>query len=106
MWTRQRKSRRYGSLIVPAITAVVLTYFGYHVFHGDYGINAARQLELRTAELQRELSDLRADRAQLEHRIALLRDGSLERDMVDEHARRVLNVADPNELVIYRKQTN
>jgi cell division protein FtsB len=106
MWTRQRKSRRYGSLIVPAITALVLTYFGYHAFHGDYGINAARQLEMRTAELEQELAGLRADRARLEHRIALLRDGSLERDMVDEHARRVLNVAHPDELVIYRTKSN
>ena len=38
----------------------------------------------------------------LEQRVQLLHDGSLEKDMLDEQARRALNLAHPDELVIYR----
>ena len=102
MWTRQRKRRRYGALIVPAISAVFLSYFGYHAFHGEYGIEAARVLSVRIAERRAELEVVRAERARLEQRLALLRDGSLERDMLDEQARRALNLAREDEIVIYR----
>ena len=34
MWTRQHKKRNTGALIVPAIAALFLTYFGFHAFHG------------------------------------------------------------------------
>ena len=102
MWTRQRKSRRYGALIMPAIAAVFLSYFGYHAFHGEYGIYAAKRLAERTEMLQAELASLRAERTTLEHRLSLLSDGTIERDMLDEHARRALNLAREDEIVIFR----
>lgn len=102
MWTRQRKRRRTGRLIVPAIAALFLSYFGFHAYHGDYGIYAKYRLEARTAELEAELAALRATRAELEHRVALLHDGTLEKDMLDEQARRALNLAHEREVVIFR----
>ena len=38
MWTRHHKQSSTGRLIVPAITAVFLSYFGFHAYHGEYGI--------------------------------------------------------------------
>jgi cell division protein FtsB len=105
MWTRQRKSRRYGALIVPALSAVLIAYFGYHAFHGDYGINAGKKLAERTEALRGQLATLKQERAALDRRLAMLRDGSIERDMLDEHARRSLNVAHPDEIVIYRRRS-
>jgi cell division protein FtsB len=103
MWTRQRKSRRYGALIVPTLSTVLIAYFAYHAFHGDYGINAGRELAVRTQAAQAELARIKDQRAAFEHRLAMLRDGSIERDMLDEHARRTLNVAREDEVVIYRR---
>ena len=40
MWTRQHKQTNTGRLIVPAISAVVLAYFGFHAYHGEYGLYA------------------------------------------------------------------
>lgn len=104
MWTRQRKSRRHGALIVPAIAVVFISYFGYHAFHGDYGIHAAKKLADRAEALRVELAEVRAERADMERRLAMLRDGTIERDMLDEHARRALNVAREDEVVIYRSR--
>ena len=102
MWTRQRKKRNTGALIVPAVAAAFLSYFGFHAFHGEYGIYAKYRLEERVTALERRLATVRGERIKLEQRVQLLNDGSLEKDMLDEHARRSLNLALPNEVVIMR----
>ena len=106
MWTRQHKKRNTGRLIVPALTALFLSYFGYHAFHGEFGIYAKYRLEERTAELTSTLEVKRHQREELEARIALLRDGTLEKDMLDEQARRALNMSAPDEVTIMRAFAN
>ena len=102
MWTRQRKKRNTGALIVPAIAAVFLSYFGFHAFQGEYGIYAKYRLEERVAGLEADLDRIRTERAHLERRVQLLHDGTLEKDMLDEQARRALNLSLPDEIVIMR----
>lgn len=104
MWTRHHKRRRTGALIVPAIAAMFLTYFGFHAFHGEYGIYNKYRLEARVARLEAQLQDLTARRKALEKRVQLMHDGTLERDMLDEQARRALNVSLPREITIMRDQ--
>ncbi len=102
MWTRQKKKTNRGALIVPAIAVVFLSYFGFHAYHGEYGIYAKYRLEARTAELQAELDAKHAQRVKLERRVQLLHDGTLEKDMLDEQARKALNLAHSDEIVIFR----
>lgn len=102
MWTRYHKRRNTGRLIVPAIAAVVLSYFGFHAYQGDYGLNAKARLEARIVGLEAELAGLEKTRGKLEERIALVRDGTLEKDMLDEQARRALNLVRDNEIVVFR----
>lgn len=106
MWTRQRKKRRTGALIVPAIAVAFLSYFGFHAFQGEFGIYAKYQLEERTAALDAELEALRKERALMEHRVQLLAEGSLEKDMLEEQARRALNLAQKDELIVFRRTSN
>jgi cell division protein FtsB len=106
MWTRQHKKRKTGALIVPAIAAAFLSYFGYHAFQGEFGIYAKYAFEERIVALEAELEAVRGQRADLEHRVKLLRDGSLEKDMLDEYARRALNLAHEDEIVFYRTSRN
>ncbi|MEO3385855.1 septum formation initiator family protein [Mesorhizobium sp. CAU 1741] len=102
MWTRQHKKRNTGALIVPAIAVVFLSYFGFHAFNGEYGIYSKHQLEGRVAVLEAELAGVTATRIELEERVKLLHDGTLEKDMLDEHARYSLNLALPDEVIIMR----
>lgn len=87
---------------MPAISVLFLSYFGFHAYNGEYGIYSKYQLEARRAELAEKLDGIKARRMDLEQRVQLLHDGSLEKDMLDEQARRALNLAHPDELVIYR----
>jgi len=102
MWTRQHKQRNTGRLIVPAISAAFLAYFGFHAYHGEFGIYAKYRYEEREVALAKDLARVRDERIGFERRATMLHDGSLERDMLDEQARRALNVARPDELVIMR----
>ena len=103
MWTRQRKKTHTGVLIVPAVAAVFLAYFGFHAYHGRYGIYSTYHLKERVASLEADLETVRAERLRLEQRLRLVNDGTLEKDMLDELARRALNVTLANEVVIMRR---
>ena len=102
MWTRQYKQRNTGRLIVPAVSALFLSYFGFHAYHGEYGIYSKYRYEAQAVELQARLDTIRAQRIEMERRIQLLHDGTLEKDMLDEHARRALNLSQADEIVILR----
>ena len=103
MWTRQHRRRNTGRLIVPVISAAFLAYFGFHAYHGEFGIYSKYQLEARALELTAELATIKAERLEMERRVQLLHDGTLEKDMLDEQARRALNLSQADEIVIMRK---
>jgi cell division protein FtsB len=104
MWTRQHKNRNTGRLIIPAITALFLAYFGFHAFHGEFGIYSKYQLEASAVELAAELATYKAQRIELERRVQLLHDGTLEKDMLDEQARRALSLSHGDEITIMLDQ--
>jgi cell division protein FtsB len=100
MWTRHHKNRNTGRLIIPAVSALFLAYFGFHAYHGEFGIFSKYQLEARAAELNSELAKAKSQRVELERRVQLLHDGTLEKDMLDEQARRALNLSRADEMTI------
>jgi cell division protein FtsB len=102
MWTRQHKQRNTGRLIVPALSVVFLSYFGFHAFNGEYGVYSKYQLEERMEGMRALLEQTRARRGELEQRVQLMHDGTLEKDMLDEQARRALNLSAPDEITIMR----
>lgn len=101
MWTKHHKERRLGRLVVPAITIAFLTYFGYHSIHGEYGLRAMEKFERDRITRQARLDVLVDERKRLEREVALMSDGSLERDMLDEKARFALNMSRSDEIVIF-----
>ncbi|MCF3638658.1 septum formation initiator family protein [Rhizobium sp. TRM95111] len=101
MWTRHHKKRRLGRLVLPTVTVAFLCYFGYHSLHGDFGLKAMEEFEHRRVERQARLDILVQQRKTLEQEVALMSDGSLERDMLDEKARFALNMSRSDEIVIF-----
>ncbi|HSG94876.1 MAG TPA: septum formation initiator family protein, partial [Afifellaceae bacterium] len=93
---------KVGPLLVPAVCLLLLAYFGYHAVEGDYGHHALRKLKARESELTGELARLKDERLALDRRVALMRPESLDPDMIEERARRALNVARAGDIVILR----
>lgn len=96
---------RARHVVGPAIGICVVSYFIYHVIHGDRGLIAWRSLGQRVAIATVELSKIRDERKILEHRVELLRPESLDPDMLDEWSRRILNYGHRDETVLFRKST-
>ncbi len=93
-------ARPLRRLILPALTAAYLGYFGFHAINGSYGLLARTQFEAQAADLEVRLAELRGEHDALEAHAALLRPENLDPDMVDEWARRNLNEIAPNEFVL------
>jgi cell division protein FtsB len=91
-----------GRLIVPAITLSFLAYFAFHAQSGKYGIGSKEVLAADLAGAQKRYEVLLDRREKLERRVQLLHDGTLERDMIDESARRLLGYSAPDEVTIMR----
>ena len=87
-------------LMLPALVAAYLGYFGFHAMHGSYGLLAKGEIEAEAERLATELAELEAERTALDERAALLRPGGIDPDLVDELARRDLNVIAPDEVII------
>ncbi|GAA5540871.1 MULTISPECIES: septum formation initiator family protein [Brucella] len=100
MWTKQKRKSIRGRFILPILTAAFLSYFGFHAYHGEFGLYARIRLEEQKAILTKQLEKISGERSALEKRVALLRDGSIEKDMLDEQARRALNLSHPDEVTI------
>lgn len=77
---------------------VVLLYFIFHTIAGNRGVIAYFKLNQKIEKSNVELDILKAERIDLEHKVKLLK-SPIDRDMLDEQARKVLGVAKPNERV-------
>ena len=91
---------RIFSYLPTTFIAALLVYFSFQALSGDRGLLAARQRNLRLAQGQAELIQLRTARLELEARARLLRNDSLSADLLEERARVLLGFADPNDYVI------
>ena len=85
---------------LPALFACLFAYLGYHLVQGDYGLFAWKQMQADLTTLEAQAADLKAERVALENRVKLMRSDSLDPDMLDEQARRVLGYIHPDDVLI------
>ena len=69
--------------------------------HGERGIAADLETRRQMAEVESELKIIRAEKAQWLKRIDLLRGPAIDRDLLDEEARNLLNRVNKNDLVVF-----
>lgn len=92
--------RRARHAIGPLIGAAAVAYFGFHMVQGERGLIAWWHLTREIAKAEATAQTIAAERAEMEHRVALLRPESIDPDMLEERARLMLNVGRPDERVI------
>ncbi|KAA0576823.1 septum formation initiator family protein [Azospirillum oryzae] len=85
---------------MPALCACVVAYFAYYAIHGDRGLVAMKQIQGEIAQAEGVLNQLRTEREDMERRAQLLRGDGLDRDMLEERARLMLNFANPRDVIV------
>ena len=93
-------SRFFTTLIVPAVTLAVVSYFGAYAIWGNRGILALEDTQAQLGIRQQQLAEVQANRQRLEHRITLM--SRNDPDLVEELARTQLMDAAPNQVAVPR----
>ena len=92
---------RARHVIWPAVGVCGLGYMAYHIVQGDRGLLAWKGLREQIGIARVSLAENEAERTVLEERVRLLHPDGLDRDMLDEWARRRLNYGARDEIVIF-----
>jgi len=83
-----------------SFAALFVGYFAVNAFTGAHGLRAQADLDQEITIMQKELSDLKAERAVWERRVSLLRSDRIDPDMLDERARALLGLVDPRDVTL------
>ncbi len=96
-----RTAKRLAIAAIPPVLFMSLTgYFAWNALRGDHGLRsyAMRQQQLVRANAEQKAAE--AERDAWETRVAGLRANHIDPDTLDERARAMLNLADPNDVVV------
>jgi cell division protein FtsB len=84
----------------PAALLIVGAFFGGYAIMGPNGALAYGDIQRQLDKRQSELSVLEKQRVELKNRVALLDPRHADPDMVDELARKKLNVVHPDDMIV------
>ena len=84
MRIKRSMTRIFGILVIPAVSAAAIAYFGYYTLWGTRGLLALADTRARLSLEQDKLAFLSDQRVRLERRIHLLRSGAEDPDLIEE----------------------
>jgi cell division protein FtsB len=76
-------------------------FFVWQASIGDRGLNAKAHYQTQMATLTTQLTSLQDEHKALQHKVDLMRDRSIDRELLDEEARAKLDRVDKNDLVVF-----
>ena len=101
--------RRIRAVLLPlalyAVSAAAVGYFLHSAKIGNRGLLAKQALKIQVYEVTRDLDGARAEHADWDRRLALLRSDQVDRDLLEERARLVLGRVHRNDVVIVQPTT-
>jgi len=95
-----KNKRKIWKIVVPLLGTFLLFYFAFYMLSGERGLISLIKLKKQYKISQEELATVTNERAKLENKVKLLRDESLDKDILEERARVMLNYSKPNEIII------
>ncbi len=98
-FTRALK-KRGRSAVPPLLFLALAGYFGWSATQGNRGLNGYAQRQGDLVLTNNDLARAEADRTMWEVRVASLRPAHLDSDALDERGRAMLNLAEPNDIII------
>jgi cell division protein FtsB len=96
---------RARAILYPILFYVVLGvasgYLVYGAWNGERGLKTKAEYANQTQTLDAELQALQNEHQAWRHRVALMRSDAVDRDLLDEEARAVLDRVGKNDLVVF-----
>ena len=92
--------RAVQTTFLPCVFVGVAVYFVANAIDGERGTRMAAQRREVLAGKQADLARAEAERVIWERRASALHDSRLQLDMLDERARAMLNLSDPDEVIV------
>jgi cell division protein FtsB len=96
----QAVKRQVTAMVAPTLFLALAGYFDWNATRGDYGLKSYIMREQQLVAAKAELKTAEAERDAWEIRVSGLRTNHIDPDTLDERARAMLNLADPNDLVV------
>jgi len=104
MVIRKRRRAIFFPLILYAASAALSSYFLWHALNGERGLKAHDDYERQIALLDAQLAELKTERQQWQHRIGLMHNSAVDRDLLDEESRTRLGRIGANDLLVILPQ--
>jgi len=92
--------RRVKAALPPVIFLAITGYFAWNATQGDRGLVAFAQRKTLQQQVLNEKAAAQAERDGWEIRVRGLRPAHLNPDTLDERARAMLNLAQPDEIIV------
>jgi len=92
--------RRFRGAIFATALIAMMSYLTFAALQGEHGLFTLFQIEAQETRLHAELAELVTERARIENKTRRLSTESLDLDLLDEQARKVLSLARADEILI------
>src|ERR1700681_3385760 len=93
-------AKRTWQMMASVVGACLVGYFLYHTIQGDRGWLAMLPLQNELTAAKKNFSQMQEEHKELEHRVLLMRPGSMDPDLLDEKSREMLDFSKPNEIIV------
>lgn len=88
-----------NSILLSLLFIMILIYFIYHAVSGERGLLAYIQLSKQIETKRNELDIVHSEKNKYERNVKLMREESLDLDLLDEQSRRLLGYGEKEEKV-------
>lgn len=91
--------------LIAVIGVCLSLYFCYHLIAGERSYLRLMSLEHQMTQTSAQLETLTSERTDLEQRVVMMRPGSLNRDLLEEQARKVLGFQHEGERILLQSRS-
>lgn len=95
----ESRRRGVGGGIFAIVVIALTSYLTFAALQGEHGLFSLFRVQAEEGKLRDELAGLKADRAAIQNKTTRLSSGSLDLDLLDEQARKVLSLGRSDEII-------
>jgi len=92
--------RQLKSAAIPTFLLSLTAIFAWQASQGAHGLIMRERRKAELAQAEANLAAAKAERDMWQRKVAGLTPSHLDRDALDQRARELLNLAEPNEIVV------